>query len=208
MNQITTAWKHFFRSFILFYDDFFLLLSLSILQGLALVTVILAPPVAAGLNLVAHRIAREKRVDFDFFKEGFRQYFWKSYQILGSWLVLMLIVGFNAYFYAFRVQGLLSYFSIFWVYLILIGLAIWPYLLPVMFYMEEPTLRGVYRNTILLAFNKPLYAINVLIQLVLITVLLRFLPFLLLLWWPAAVALLGNLGARYFVGFVLEEEGK
>ena len=75
MRQFLDAWRNLWRSFVLFYDEIFLLVGLSALQGLATITVVFAPPVAAGLNNVTNRMAHEKRVNFADFRDGMRQHF-------------------------------------------------------------------------------------------------------------------------------------
>jgi uncharacterized membrane protein YesL len=199
MRQFLDAWRNLWRSFALFYDEFMLAVGLSVLQSLALLTVVLAPPVAAGLNNVANRMAHEKRVNFSDFWEGMRQYFWRSYLILGGWAVIMMLLLFNVYFYFQNTAGFIRYLSFLWVSLALIWLSILPYLLPLMLETEPPALLAVYRNAYILAFSRPLYTFILLIQLLLLALLARYLPFLLFLALPTEVALLGNLGVRYLI---------
>jgi len=199
MRQFLEAWRNLWRSFALFYDEFMLSVGLSVLQGLALLTVVLAPPVAAGLNNVANRMAHEKRVNFSDFWEGMRQYFWRSYLILGGWAVIMMLLLFNVYFYFQNTAGFIRYLSFLWVSLALIWLSILPYLLPLMLETEPPALLVVYRNAYILAFSRPLYTFILLIQLLLLALLVRYLPFLLFLALPTVMALLGNLGSRYLI---------
>lgn len=187
------------------YDDLFLWLGLSLLQALAIITIVLAPPVAAGLNLVANRVANGKRVNFQFFVEGFREYFWRSYLIGGVWAVVMALVVFNIYFYAQNIQGALRYLIILWFYLALMWLAILPYLFPIMISSKTPTVRNVYKNVILLSASQPLYTLALFIQFVLLLLLVRVVPVLLVAGWPAVVALIGNLGAVYLITSVVGE---
>ena len=199
MRQFLDAWRNLWRSFVLFYDEIFLLVGLSALQGLAVITVVLAPPVAAGLNLVTNRMAHEKRVSFADFWGGLRQHFWRSYLILGGWAVIMVLLLFNVYFYFQNTEGLIRYVSFLWVSLSLIWLSILPYLLPLMLETEPPALLAVYRNAYILAFSRPLYTFVLVIQLLLLLLLGRYLFFLFFLAIPAVVALMGNLGVHYLI---------
>lgn len=188
------------------YDDLFLWFGLSFLQALAIITIVLAPPVAAGLNVVANRVANEKRVNFHFFVEGFRQYFWRSYLISVVWGLVMALVVFNIYFYVQNVQGMLRYLIVLWFYLALMWLAILPYLFPIMISSKTPTVRNVYKNVILLTASQPLYTLALLIQFVLLLILVRVVPVVLIAGWPAIVALIGNLGAVYLISSVVGGE--
>lgn len=199
MKQLLAPWQFLGRSALLIYDELFLLLALSVLQAVCILVVLPAPPVAAGLNVIANRMAREQRVNFGFFREGFKEYFWKSYQILGIWGAVIALLGFNIYFYVNQVDGPFRYVGFLWVYLSAFWLGMLPFLLPVMIEMEEPTLWLVYRNTFILLLRTPLFAFMSLLQFVLLLLLLRYLFFVLFLGWPALVALIGNLGTRYLI---------
>jgi uncharacterized membrane protein YesL len=199
MKQFFAVWRNFWNGFVLFYDEFLLMVGLSVLQGLAMLTIVLAPPVAAGLNTVANRMVHEKRVNFTYFWEGMRQHFWRSYLVLGSWTILMAVLLFNVVFYFQYAEGFLRYVSFLWVSLSLIWLSILPYLLPLMLETEPPALRSIYRNALILAFSLPVYTFFLLIQLLLLAVLVRYLFFLFFLFVPAVAVLMGNLGVRYLI---------
>jgi uncharacterized membrane protein YesL len=199
VNQFLIVWRNFGRSFVLYFDEFLLLLVLSALQGFALVTLILAPPVAAGISVITNRMAQEKRVGWAFFWEGLREHFWRSYAVLGVWVIVAFLLAFNVYFYFRNTGSFLQYFSFVWASLVLIWVSFLPYLLPVMLETEPPALRIIYRNAIILSFSQPLYTFMLMIQLLLLGVLTWYLPFLLFLAIPAMIALLGSLGTRYLI---------
>ncbi len=199
MNQLIAPWRNLWRAALYFYDDLFLWLGLSILQGLALVTIILAPPVAMGINAVGNERAREKRINFDLFKDGFRTYFWSSYKYLLIWVAVAALLGANMYFYADRLQGWLRYLTFLWFYLALFWVSILPYLFPIFLETETPTILIVYRNTMLLALSKPLYTLFLLLQIAILVLLTRYIPILLFIIFPAMTVLMGNLGARYLI---------
>lgn len=199
MKQLSAPWRFLGRAVLMSYDELFLMLGLNLLQAICTLLVLPAPPVAAGLNVVANRMAREQRVNFDFFRQGFKEYFWKSYKILGFWAVIMFLLGINVYFYVQQVSGPFRYVGFLWMYLIVFWIGLLPFLLPVMIEMEEPILWLVYRNTVLLLLRSPLFAFMSLLQFVLLLLLLRYFFFVLFLVWPALVALTGNLGTRYLI---------
>ena len=64
------------------YEEFFLVVGLSVLFWIGTLLVVTAPMTWAGMHHVANRMANYKRVEFGFFWEGARQHIGR-----GVWLV-------------------------------------------------------------------------------------------------------------------------
>lgn len=199
MSQLLAPWRFVARSFLLFWDEFYLLLSLSLLLALSALLILPAPAVAAGLAVVTQRLAQEQRVNFDFFKEGVRQYARLSYAVLGIWLAGLALLVVNVWFYAQLSDSIFRYISFLWLYFALLWVVLLPHLLPVLLELQQPTVWLVYRNALLLLFSAPLYLLSFLLHLGVWLLLLRYLPPLYFLGWTGWLALTGALGTRYLI---------
>jgi len=199
MKQFGMAWRNFGRSFVFVYEDFLLWIAMILLQGLALVTVIFAPPVFAGMNVVANRRAQGKHSKFEHFWQGLRQYFWQSYKFLGIWAIVVVLLIFNIVFYFQYTTAPVRYFSFLWFSLALMWFTTLPYLLPLMFETDPPSVKNVFRNTFIVTFSHPIYTFSLLLQMLIFVLLALgfFVGILFLL--PALIALTGNLGVSYLV---------
>lgn len=202
MSQLAAPWRFLARGFLLLWDELALMLGLSLLLALSLLLILPAPAVAAGLAVVARRMAREERVNFDFFKEGVRAYARLSYLVLGVWLAVLALLVINVWFYAQMDGSLFRVISFTWLYLGLLWLALLPHLLPTLLELQAPTVWLVFRNTALLLFSAPLYLLSFLAQLGLWLLLLRYLPLLFFLGWGGWLALVASQGVHYLIGRV------
>ncbi|NUQ36874.1 MAG: hypothetical protein HUU23_03570 [Caldilineales bacterium] len=202
MSQLAAPWRFLARGFLLLWDELALMLGLSLLLALSLLLILPAPAVAAGLAVVARRMAREERVNFDFFKEGVRAYARLSYLVLGVWLAVLALLVINVWFYARLGEDFFRAISFLWLYLGLLWLALLPHLLPTLLELQAPTVWLVFRNTALLLFSAPLYLLSFLAQLGLWLLLLRYLPLLFFLGWGGWLALVASQGVHYLIGRV------
>lgn len=202
MSQLAAPWRFLARGFLLLWDELALMLGLSLLLALSLLLILPAPAVAAGLAVVARRMAREERVNFDFFKEGVRAYARLSYLVLGVWLAVLALLVINVWFYARLGEDFFRAISFLWLYLGLLWLALLPHLLPTLLELQAPTVWLVFRNTALLLFSAPLYLLSFLVQLGLWLLLLRYLPLLFFLGWGGWLALVASQGVHYLIGRV------
>ncbi len=199
MKQFRTAWRNFFRSFVVFYEDILLWLGLCLLQGLALLTIVLAPPVFAGMNVVAYRAAEGKHSKFVHFWQGLRHYFWRSYVVFGIWAIVLVLLVFNIVFYYQYTTGLLQYLSFLWFSLAVMWSMTLPYLFPITIETDPPSVKNVFRNTFIITFGNPVYTFSLLVQ-ALIFVLLALWVFIgIFALLPVLIALTGNLGAHYLI---------
>lgn len=205
MKQFIAPWRFLGRAVILFFEDLYLMVLVSLLSSVSILTLVLAPAAAAGLINIASRMIAAKRISLDFFWEGAKTGWQMTYKVMGVWGGVMVLLLFNILFYALRFSGPLRYFSGFWGYLAILWLAIGFYLLPVLRHMPTPTVKSVYVNAFVLAFRQPLYTLMLLIQFVLLTLLWRYLPPLAILVWPGLMALLVSFATHYGLTAIMQE---
>ena len=182
------ALKVFWQAIQDLYEDLMLLAGVSVLWWLAVLLIVPGPPATAGLYYLAYRIVHEQRVEFSFFWEEFRRHFGKSWQLAGVNLLALVIMGVNFQFYL-HMDNVLRYAAILWIYLFLLWLAMQIYLFPLLFEMEEPRLWWILRNALMLSVVRPGYTLVLLILLLAATLLSSVLFLLVIVAWPALVAL-------------------
>ncbi len=189
------------------YEELMLLAGVSVLWWLAVLLIVPGPPATAGLCYVAHRIAHEQRVEFSFFWQETKRQFGKSWQLAGVNLLSLTVVLVNFMFY-FRLENVLRYAGVAWIYVFLLWLVAQIYLFPLLFEMEEPRLRWLLRNALLLPLSRPGYTLLLLMLLLVATLLSTVLPLLLIIVWPALVALVGARATVTVIEDVSERQAK
>ena len=189
MNQFSKPWRFLLRSIVLYFEEFYLMVGLSLLCSLALLTVVAAPAAAAGLTNVASRMVAGKRVAREYFWEGAKKNWRMTYGVSLLWLIGMVLFLFNVFFYANQSGGL-RYVAGFWGYLAILWQILGFYLLPVLQRMQQPTIKTVYLNAFVLAFRQPVYSLMLLLQFGILSLLWRYLPPVAMLVWPGLMALL------------------
>lgn len=166
-----------------------------LILGIPILIVALIPSAAAtnGLTLVANRAANYKRVDSSFFWEGARA------RIRGSWLLYVisigipLLLGVNIWFY-FVAEGYWRFLGIFFIWLLILAFMMGQYVFPLYWQQDEPDIRLVLRNAVLLALRYPLYTFLLLIFQIVMVALSAAITLPLFLLVPAAVAMSCNFG--------------
>lgn len=172
------------------YNELFLMVILSLLWWLAMITVVASAPATTALAYIGYRIARERRVDFDFAKDAFRKHFWLGWRIGIVALVSLVIVIGNMLFYL-QLEGWLQGLAFFFLYLLTAWLTIFLYGFALVSAMDAPSLRAALRNAALLTFANPIFSFLLALALVLLAGLsvLLILPLLLA---PGLVAIIGG----------------
>ena len=199
MKQFLESLRNFVRSIVIFYEDILLWVGICLIQGLALITVIFAPPVFAGMNVVAYRSAQGKHSKFEHFWQGIRRHFWRSYLIFGLWAVVLVLLIFNIIFYLQYTTAPLMYLGFLWFSLALMWVTTLPYLLPIMLETNPPSVKNVFRNTFIITFSHPVYTFSLLVQMLIFVMLTLWVFAGIFVLLPALIALTGNLGARYLI---------
>ena len=173
------------------YEEFFLIVGLSVVFWIGTLLVVTAPMTWAGMNHVANRIANYKRVDFGFFWEGAKQHVGRGVLL---WLVVVIappimVSSINFYFTA---GGWLIVPGFITLWLLVLSVLAAQYFYPLFWQQIEPNLKLVLRNSFLLVVRHPLYSLLILLfQLLLVAISVALVvPVLLLL--PGLVILSHN----------------
>jgi uncharacterized membrane protein YesL len=173
------------------YDELFLCVFLSLMWWLGTVLIVTAAPATVGLNQVANRLANYKRVDTSFFWEGARMNIGRGWLLYAINLLVPVIIVTSIFFYLsatnwLRVLGFVC------VWLFVFVLMISQYYFPLFWQQDEPSIRLVLRNAVLLALQHPLYTfLMLLFQLIMLGLSIAItLPLFLLA--PAIIAISAN----------------
>ena len=173
------------------YDELFLCVFLSIMWWIGTILILPAAPATAGLHYVANRIANYKRVDTSFFWEGARMYIGRGWLLYLINLLLPVIILTSLVFYL-GTTGWLRVFGFICIWLFIFALMIGQYYFPLFWQQDEPNIKLVLRNAVLLALQHPLYTfLMLLFQILLLGISIAItLPLFLLA--PALIALSAN----------------
>lgn len=180
------------------YEEMLLLAILSLLVWVCWLLIIPGPPATAGLYYVAHRIATERRVNFDLFKEGFRLYFVRSWIISGISLVLLVVLVAGFFFYLappLRFPQWMQALSVVILYMLVAWFAIQLYLFPALI-EQDLRIWPLFRNALYLALASPIFTGVLLLALAFIVLLCGVTTILLFLIAPALVAVISSLALQ------------
>lgn len=209
------------RAVVGFYNDMFVYTSMSLLwwltgglfiAGAAIVGLVLfiaggpwwlAPLVAipagpallalaAGIRQTTRGRAADRRDYFAALKAH-----WKPGLALSALgMVVLSLLLLNLIFYLFQENTVLRMLSILWAYLVLFWLSIQFYVYPFYLALEKPGLGQALRMSALAAFANPLFSVLLLIPALLLTGLSLALVILIVIAWPALMALLSEHALR------------
>lgn len=159
-------------------------------MALTALSTILVPPATAALFHVAWYLARERRIEFGYFWQGFQEYFGPSWKVSGVMLVALVILLADAYFFLQAQRSLFALLGFLILWVLLFWAVIQVYLYPLLIALEEKRLGMMFRNAAQLVLAFPLFSLFTLIVALLITALcvVTFVP-LVTVWMPC-VALL------------------
>lgn len=173
------------------YDELFLCVFLSLLWWLGTVLIIPAAPVTLGLHQVANRIANYKRVDSSFFWEAARANFGRGWLLYLLNLVIPVII-FTSIFFYLSTDGWLRVLGFICIWLFIFVLMISQYYFPLFWQQDEPSIRLILRNAVLLALQHPLYTFLMLVFQLLMLGLSIAVTLPLFLLAPAIIAISAN----------------
>ena len=130
---------------------------------LALLVGIMPNPAAAGLHFCARKIAADDPVYMVDVRNALRD-FWRPAAALYAFSLLSVgIIVANIIFYAFLRFAIAPFLELIWVYLLFTWLMVQIYLYPMLLTVEKPTVPLIYRNSLVLAFRKPVSSLIMLI---------------------------------------------
>ena len=169
----------------------FLCVFLSLMWWLGTILIVPAAPATVGLHHVANRIANYKRVDASFFWEAARSNIGRGWLLYLINLLVPFII-FTSIFFYLSTTGWLRILGFVCIWLFIFVLMISQYYFPLFWQQDEPDIRLILRNAVLLALQHPLYTfLMLLFQLVLIGISVAItLPLFLLA--PALIAVSAN----------------
>jgi protein-S-isoprenylcysteine O-methyltransferase Ste14 len=144
------------------YEELFLVVGLSVAWWAGTLLIVTAPMTTAGVQNVTNRIANYKRSSFDFFWSGARAHIGRGVLLFLILLFAPPLVGFSINFY-FQQQGWLVLFGVVMAWVLLILLMGGQYCFPLFWQQNEPDLKLIIRNGLLLAVRHPLYSILMLL---------------------------------------------
>lgn len=184
------------------YDELFLCVFLSLIWWLGTILILPAAPATVGLHQVANRIANYKRVDSSFFWEAARMNIKRGWLLYLINLLVPIIIATSVFFYL-SATGWLRILGFVCIWLFVFVLMISQYYFPLFWQQDEPDIRLILRNSVLLALQHPLYTfLMLLFQLVLLAVSIAItLPLFLLA--PALIAI----SANFALAGMLQEVG-
>jgi uncharacterized membrane protein YesL len=173
------------------YDELFLCVFLSIMWWLGTILILPAAPATVGLHQVANRIANYKRVDASFFWESARSYIGRGWLLYLINLLLPVIILTSIVFYL-GTTGWLRVFGFICIWLLIFALMIGQYYFPLFWQQDEPNIRLILRNAILLALQHPLYTFLMLLFQILLLGISVAITLPLFLLAPALIAISAN----------------
>jgi hypothetical protein len=180
------------RTFKALYDELFLWVWLSALWWVGTFLVVTAAPVTVGLNMAANRVANYKRVDSGFFWESARQHIGRGWLLYALTILLYVGVLLNIIFYLNSAAAWMNILGIIFIWVFILVMMSSQYFFPLLWQQDEPSLKMVFRNGVLLAIRYPLYTFLMLLFQILLLVIsvVTVLPIFLLL--PAAMIVSAN----------------
>ncbi len=173
------------------YDELFLCVFLSLIWWLGTVLIVTAAPATVGLHQVANRIANYKRVDSSFFWEAARMQIGRGWSLYLINLVIPIII-FTSIFFYLSTTGWLRILGFVCIWLFVFVLMISQYYFPLFWQQDEPDIRLILRNSVLLALQHPLYTFLMLLFQIVLLALSTAITLPLILLAPALIAISAN----------------
>ncbi len=173
------------------YDEFFLVVGLSLAFWAGTLLVVTAPMTWVGVNHVANRIANYRRAGFDFFWEGAKHAVGRGVLL---WLLLVAappIMATSVNFYLTN-GGWLLVPGFITVWLLALTVLAAQYFYPLFWQQTEPALGMILRNSFLLVVRHPLYTLLIFLFQVVLVILSIMLVVPVLLLLPGLLALSHN----------------
>jgi len=136
----------------------------------ALLAVLPLGPACAGLAAVAHRVAEGRASTWRDFFAGMRRYTRPSWIIMGVWMVVLLLIIVDLFFYSNMPNTFGFTMMIFWFNLMLLWFGALIYLFPLLILQDEPKLRALARNAFLMTMGRPIFTLITLVLMLAISI--------------------------------------
>lgn len=175
-----------------FFSQSYVYIWANVLWFLLTLPVITAPAAWAGLCQMSYYAYRQPTAQLEHFWQGFRTY-WKSGMVIGV-TGLLLIIMTTVNFIGFRNEiGIAAYALRFlWLFILVGWFGIQLYAFPLLSAMQTPSLRGAYRNAVVMFLRNPFYTLGVWLFCVPVVIFSLFFPAAWLLVTGSALAAIGN----------------
>jgi protein-S-isoprenylcysteine O-methyltransferase Ste14 len=173
------------------YEELFLIVGLSIAWWAGTLLIVTAPMATAGIQKAGNRIANYKRVDFGYFWEGARTHMGRNVLLYLLLLLAPPLMAFSVSFYFDR-QGWIVTLGVVMMWMLLVALMAGQYCYPLFWQQNEPSLKLVLRNALVLAVRHPLYSVLMLLFQLLLAAISVVLVVPLVLLLPGVIALCQN----------------
>lgn len=155
------------------------------------VPIVTGPPALAGLHNLGFYIVNEKRIEFSFFWEGFKDYFLDSWKLVALNVIVCGVLGVDIWFYLVNVRGAWQVVGFVGVWLLLIWALAQLYTFPLLVQQQERKLFLLIKNAILLTLAYPGFSLAATVLLVLALTLSLALPVVFILVGLSFAAVMG-----------------
>lgn len=184
------------------YEELFVLVGANLLALVLFVPIVTGPPALAGLYNLGFHIANEKRIEFDLFWQGFRDYFLDSWKLAALNVVVFGILGLDIWFYWNQVQGAWRVLGFVGIWMLVIWAVAQLYTFPLLVRQEERKLFQLLKNAILLTLAYPGFSLTATVLLVLVLVGSLILPIVFVLAGLSFSAVMGGHALRWGIEMV------
>lgn len=123
--------------------------------------IVTAPAAWAGLTRLGYHMHRHPTAEFDQFWQGFRANLRLTLLLAIIGFILVFINVSNLFVYRFATGWEATALRAFWIAALLIWFAPQLYVFPILHAMEQPSLRGAYRNAFVMMLLNPLFTLGV-----------------------------------------------
>ena len=150
------------------------------------------PAAYAGLVRFSYHLHRHPSVPFDEFWQGFRENLRRGLIIAILNVIIIVVNLSNLIAYQGSSGAGVTVLRVVWLLALLGWFAIQLYVWPLLYAMENPSLKGAYRNALVMIILNPLFTLGVWLFCAIVLVLSTVLPVAWLLLTGSALAAIGN----------------
>jgi uncharacterized membrane protein YesL len=158
------------------YEELFVLVGANLLALLLFLPLVTGPPALAGLHYLGFHIATEKRIEFGFFWQGFKDYFLDSWKLAALNVVVLGVLGGDVWFYLTQVQGAWRVLGFVGAWMLLIWAVAQLYTFPLLVRQEERKFFLLIKNSVLLTLAYPVFSLTAAVLLALVLALSIVVP--------------------------------
>ena len=126
---------------------------------LCLLNILPFGPATAALFAVAERVTEGRSASMRLFFESMRTYARDSWKLYGMWIVGLVGLAVNLWFYPQLSPGLGAFITVLFLYLSLIWVALLIYLGPLLVLQPDRRIRLMWRNAAVMAFGRPFFTL-------------------------------------------------